>query len=89
MFGKLFGKREKPDLEPERYNDFAIYPAAQKVDGGFRLAARIEKQVGADLKTYHLIRADTLNSQEAADTAAVSKAKQVIDEQGERLFDAG
>jgi len=87
MFSKLFGKKPAPEVEPEHYNDFAIYPAAQKADGGYRLAARVEKQVGDDLKTHHLIRADVLNTQEAANDAGIAKAKQLIDQMGDRLFD--
>lgn len=87
MFSKFFGKREQPAPEPERYKDFAIYPAAQKVDGGFRLAARVEKQMGEETKVHHLIRADTLNTQEAANDAGIAKAKQLIDQMGDRLFD--
>lgn len=86
MFSKLFGKRSAPDPEPERYKDFAIYPAPQKADGGFRLAARIEKQVGDETKVHNLIRADTLNTQEAAHDAAIAKAKQIIDQMGDGIF---
>ncbi|WP_375255762.1 HlyU family transcriptional regulator [Yoonia sp.] len=87
MFSKLFGSRKQPEQEPETYKDFAVYPAAQKDSDGFRLAARVEKQVGGDLKVHHLIRADILNTQEAANAAAVVKAKQLIDQMGDRLFE--
>ena len=87
MFSKFFGSRKQPEQEPETYKDFAIYPAAQKDSGGFRLAARVEKQVGDDLKVHHLIRADTLNTQEAANDAAVVKAKLLIDQMGDRIFE--
>ena len=65
---------------------FAIYPASQKDNGGYRLAARIEREVGGELKVHHLIRADTLNTEEAANEAAFAKAKQLIDQMGERIF---
>lgn len=87
MFSKLFGKTKTPESEPEHYKDFAIYPASQKDAGGFRLGARVEKQVGDETKTHHLIRADTLNTQEAANDAALAKAKQLIDQMGDRIFD--
>lgn len=88
MFSKLFGSKAKPkpEPEPERYEGFAIYPASQKDNGGYRLAARIEKEVGGELKVHHLIRADTLNTEEAANEAAFAKAKQLIDQMGERIF---
>ena len=82
-FSKLFGGGgESPAAQPETYKDFAITPQPQKDASGWRIAALIEK--GG--KSHHLIRADVLNDQEAAVAASVNKAKQVIDEQGERLF---
>jgi hypothetical protein len=47
-----------------------------------RLAARIER----DGQEHLLIRSDVLNSKEQAEAASVAKAKQIIDEQGLRLF---
>ena len=86
MFGKFFGKKPAPEVEPEHYQGFAIYPAATKDGGEYRLAARIEKQIGDELKVHHLIRADTFTAADAANDAGVVKAKQVIDQMGERLF---
>ena len=86
MFSKLFGGKAKPEPEPERYEGFAIYPASQKDSGGYRLAARVEKEMGGEMKVHHLIRADTLNTQEVANDAAVAKAKQLIDQMGVRIF---
>lgn len=83
LFKKLFGGgASSPEAEPETYNGYAITPDPIKEGPIWRLAAKIEK----DGKHHHLIRADTLDSREAAAAAAVAKAKQVIDEQGERLF---
>lgn len=83
LFSKLFGGGKAAEPAPsETYKDFSITPAAQKESGGWRLAARIEK----DGKENMLIRSDVLQTKEQADEAALAKAKQVIDEQGERLF---
>ncbi len=38
------------------------------------------------VKSHTLIRADTLGDLEGANEASISKAKQVIDEQGDRIF---
>ena len=58
-----------------------------KDSGGWRLAAQIEKKIDDDTKTHRLIRADTFQDREAAVSASIAKAKQVIDEQGDRLFE--
>jgi hypothetical protein len=83
LFSKLFGGGKTSEPAPsETYNDFSITPVPQKESGGWRLAARIEK----DGKQHMLIRSDVLQSKEQADDASVAKAKQVINEQGDRLF---
>jgi hypothetical protein len=86
MFRKLFGKASAPEMALEHYKEFAIYPAAVKDGSDFRLAARVEKQIGDELKVHHLIRADTFPSADAANAAGAVKAKQLIDQMGDRLF---
>jgi len=76
----------EPRAEPEAYNGFAITPTPIREGSQYRLSALIEKEVDGETKAHILIRADMLESPEAAASAATSKAKQVIDEQGDRLF---
>ncbi len=87
ILSKLFGgSGGNQTAEPVEYKDFRIYPDPQPAGGQFRLAARIEKDIGGETRTHQLIRADTLESRETAITVATDKAKQVIDEQGDSLF---
>ena len=81
---KLFGGggSAAPSAEPEDYEGFAITPRPAPEGGKWRIGAVIEK----DDRTHHLIRADLLDSREAAAEASLRKAKQMIDEQGDRLF---
>lgn len=67
----------------EEYQGFSITPEPIKDGNVFRVAARIEK----DGKVHQLIRADTLSSRDEAITASAAKARQMIDEQGDRVFD--
>lgn len=85
---KLFGSapKEEKGPEPEEYDGFFIFPEPEKEQGGFRIAARIEKDVDGETKTHHLIRADTVADYDEAVSATVLKAKQVIDQQGDRIF---
>ena len=56
-------------------------------DGGqFRLCALLSKEIGGEVKTHKLIRADVFSSQDDAVEAAFRKAKRVIEEQGDALF---
>lgn len=73
--------------EPVEHNGFQIYAEPIKEGSVFRIAARIEKLVDGEARSQQLIRADTTNSQDEAIDSSVRKAKQVIDEQGDRLFD--
>lgn len=82
FFSKLFGKPEQKPAESVMYEGYVITPQPMKEGHVYRLSALIEK----DGKTHHLIRADTLPSVEAAHEAAIEKAKQVIDQQGARMF---
>ena len=82
-FSKIFGGgSDAAAPAAEDYKGFAITPQPQKDAGGWRISALIQK----DGKSHTMIRADVLNNEEAAVTASVSKAKQVIDEQGDRIF---
>ena len=71
---------------PETYDGFTIFPEPASEGGRYRIGARIEKEIGGELKSHILIRADVLDDHQSAVTASLNKAKQVIDEQGDRLF---
>lgn len=82
LFSKLFGGGSQPEPERETYEGFTITPTPAREGSRFRIGATIEK----DGKTHHLIRADMLETLEDANAASLRKAKQMIDEQGQRLF---
>jgi hypothetical protein len=86
LFSKLFGGGGKPAKEPDVYKEFRIFAEPQSGSGGYRLAARIEKEGGGETKVHHMIRADQIQSLDEAEAFSLRKAKQLIDEQGERLF---
>jgi hypothetical protein len=86
LLSRLFGKSPAKTPEPELHKDFRIYPDPVSESGGYRIAARIEKDIDGETKTHQKIRADTYSSVEAATEASLSKAKQVIDQLGENIF---
>lgn len=91
IFSKLFGGGDKPAKgsakEPEVYEGFRIFPEPMKDGGQYRIAARIEKEIDGELRSHSLIRADTLADADAAAEASAAKARQLIDQAGDRLFD--
>lgn len=63
-----------------------IVPAPKKDRGRFYTAGYIRKTVDGEQKETHFIRADSHSNADAARDHAVTKGRQIIDEQGERLF---
>jgi hypothetical protein len=72
--------------ESVEYNGFTITAAPEKEPGGWRLSGTISKGAGGDRKVHVLIRADTSPDREAMVQMTITKAKRLIDEQGDRLF---
>lgn len=86
LFGGGGGGGKAAEQPAETYEGFSITPDPIKDGGSWRLAARVEKEIGGEMKSHHLIRADTFQSADEASSAAIAKAKQIIDEQGDRLL---
>lgn len=89
LLSRMFGR--KPDktasaapesASAQEHNGFRITPTPIREGGQFRVCALIEK----DGRKHELIRADTMASQEEATAMSLAKARQMIDEQGDRLF---
>ncbi len=89
LLSRLFGGNDgsKPSEPAETYRGMQIYAEPQREGGTYRLAARIAHEIDGEIREHHLIRADTFQSIEDAKAASLAKAKQMIDEQGIRLFD--
>lgn len=84
LFGGGSGAAKTP--EPIEYNGFRIFPDPVQEAQGYRLAARIEKEIDGEIKAHDLVRADVISDPVQAADAAVQKSKQVIDQMGERVF---
>ena len=85
---KLFGGGGGSPTEEasETYEGFHITPTPQREGTQYRICARIEKEVDGEKLSHTLIRADTIGDLDEAAAASIGKAKQMIDEQGDRLF---
>ncbi|MCY4221291.1 MAG: HlyU family transcriptional regulator [Thiotrichales bacterium] len=82
------GEREPEGAEPVEHEGFTIIATPRKASGGWSTEGRIRKDIDGETKEAHFIRADTSTSREAAISLSVSKARKIIDEQGERVFRA-
>ena len=68
------------------HKGFLITAAPFRNEGQFQTAGTITKEVGGEMKEHKFIRADRHASHEDAVTFSLSKGRQIVDEQGERLF---
>jgi hypothetical protein len=72
---------------PESYNGFTIRAAPFKSGAQYQAAGYIEKEIAGVRKEHHFIRADFFSSQEDAAAFSLTKARQIIDLQGDRVFE--
>lgn len=90
FFKKLFGggsdNAEPKIAARETYKDFIIEASPMAEGGQYRLRAFILESDAEDARRETVIRADLFTSADQAAQFAVTKAKQVIDEQGAALF---
>ena len=54
--------------------------------GGYRVTARIEKDIAGQTKAHLLQRADTCSSLQEATELSIAKSRQAIDQLGDALF---
>jgi hypothetical protein len=73
--------------EAVEYNGFTIRPTPFKDGGQYQTAGIIEKDVAGVRREHKFIRADRHVSYEDAASFSLSKARQMIDQMGDRMFD--
>ncbi len=72
-----------PALE---YNGYTIQPAPRRDRGQWLTAGEISKEFPDGPKSQYFVRAETHAGAEQARDFAIVKAKQIIDERGDKLF---
>jgi hypothetical protein len=90
FWSALFGRRaaESPQVsDPVEYKGFIIRAAPYKNNGAYQTAGTIERDIGGVRKEHRFIRADAYASYDDAVNFTLNKARQIIDLQGERIFD--
>jgi hypothetical protein len=90
FWSALFGRREAVETakvsEAVEYKGFTIRAAPYKNNGGYQTAGSIERDVGGVRKQHRFIRADSYASYDDAVSFTLNKARQIVDLQGERMF---
>lgn len=93
LFSRLFGTGGGDGAGAERsegvdYNGFTIYAAPQKDGSNWRCAGFIAKDGDEGAREHQFIRADVFPTRDQAEDCALRKARQIIDERGEKVFDS-
>jgi hypothetical protein len=94
ILGRLFGgsgkgeRGEAPTGDAVEYNGFRIRPAPYPNGGQFQTAGIIEKDFPDGTKQHRFVRAETHGSKNDAAAFAITKGQQIIDERGDKIFEA-
>jgi hypothetical protein len=89
FWSTLFGRRAEPTktADPVEYKGFIIRAAPYKNNGQYQTAGTIEREIGGVRKEHRFIRADAYAAYDDAVTFTVNKARQIIDLQGDKIFE--
>jgi hypothetical protein len=80
------GEASGPAVPATDYKGYRIRPTPYRTNGLYQTAGVIEKDAPEGVKAHRFVRADTHHSRDDAIAFTVSKAKQIIDLQGDRIF---
>ena len=86
-WNRLVGGSDEPAAAAVEYKGYRIRPAPYRTNGQYQTAGSIEKSAPDGVKEHRFIRADTYPSREDAISFTITKAKQIIDLQGDRIFE--
>ena len=86
LFGGGATESAEKASEPVEYNGFMIRAAPYKAEGQYQTAGTITKDVGGVVKEHKFVRADRHASYDDAVEFSLSKARQIVDQSGERMF---
>ena len=83
---KAAGATEQPPEPAIEYKGYRIRAAPYRNSGQYQTAGIIEKDAPDGVKSHRFVRADMHHSRDDAIAFTISKAKQIIDLQGDRIF---
>jgi hypothetical protein len=87
LFGGGKASAPEPAVKAEiEHKGFVIRATPFKENGQFQTAGLIIKEIDGVKKEHKFVRADRHASQDDAVEFSFSKGRQIIDEQGDRLF---
>ncbi len=87
LLGGAGGSNQPQATAPVDYKGFAIEAAPINEDGKYRSAGFISGEVDGETRRIQFIRADQNSDLQAAIDHSITKAQQIIDEQGSSLLE--
>jgi len=87
LFGRRAAAKTAKVSDPVEYKGFVIRAVPCQNNGNYQTAGVIEREIGGVRNEHRFIRADAYASYDDAVAFTVNKARQIIDLQGERIFD--
>ena len=76
----------EPPVPPVEYKGYRITPTPFRNNGQYQTAGTIEKDTPEGVREHRFVRADAHPGREDAISFTISKARQIIDLQGDRIF---
>lgn len=88
---KLFGggsatSAEAAPAATAEHAGFAIKATPYQDSGQWQMCGVIEKEIGGEVKSHRFIRADRFPDRDQAAEFTLAKARQIIDQMGDRMF---
>ena len=89
FWSALFGGRAATEKvsDPVEYKGYIIRAAPYKNNGHYQTAGTIARETGGVRMEHRFIRADAYAAYDDAVTFTVNKARQIIDLQGDKIFE--
>jgi hypothetical protein len=87
LFGRALPAARAGPQAVETYNGFVLRAEPFKSGSHYQTAGVIEKEIDGVRKEHRFIRADASDSFADAVAFSLAKARQIVDLQGERIFD--
>ncbi len=86
LFGGGSSAPGSPAAQAVEHKGFTILPTVRNAEGQWQIVGVISKEIDGELREETFIRADKCVSSDEAIEMTVRKGRQIIDEQGDRLF---
>ena len=87
LFGADKGEPQSAAADAVEYQGYSIQPTPKNPGAGWTTEGIVSKEIDGETRTHHFIRADTSSDADSAAQLMISKARVMIDQVGDGIFD--